>query len=67
MTPVHVYICPKCSYEIDVEFSYNALEADEVPMCPRCRIPMHRSWNDTPVIFKGKGFYKNDSKKETNS
>ena len=63
--PIHVYVCPKCSQEMDVEFSYREPMPNEFPKCSRCNTTMIRSWNDTLVHFKGRGFYANDSKKET--
>jgi len=62
--PVYVYICPKCNREVEITRSYDL--GDIVPpRCEHCGVEMFRSWNDTPVHFKGRGFYANDSKKET--
>lgn len=63
--PKYIYHCVKCSKEIVQERSYEIpYESDKepAPICSSCEIEMARSWNDTPVIFKGKGFYKNDNK-----
>lgn len=59
--PTYVYRCPKCSRETVQSRSYDIGE-ESAPICANCQVVMTRSWNDTPVIFKGKGFYKNDSK-----
>ena len=63
--PVYIYICPKCSNEMQAEISYSERLPNEMPKCTLCGAEMIRSWNDTPVYFVGTGFYKNDSKKET--
>jgi predicted nucleic acid-binding Zn ribbon protein len=60
--PTYVYRCPKCSREKLQTRSYDMDEELVAPECEYCHVKMVRSWNDTPVIFKGKGFYKNDSK-----
>lgn len=58
--PTYVYRCPKCSRE---KVQVRSYEIDETaaPECEHCEVKMSRSWNDTPVIFKGKGFYKTDN------
>jgi len=60
--PNYVYRCPKCSREIEVTRSF-APGNSEAPECQHCQVKMDRSWNDTAIIFKGKGFYTTDNRK----
>lgn len=63
--PTYVYSCPRCSREVEVVRHYEEAGIFISPECEHCKVTMLRSWNDTPVHFKSKGFYTSDHKKET--
>lgn len=58
----YVYRCPKCSREIELNRRFDP-GSSEAPECQHCQVTMVRSWNDTAIIFKGKGFYTTDNRK----
>ncbi len=62
--PTYEYICTKCG-PFDL---FQSMSDDPLSSCPTCGEPVRRKINGgTGVIFKGSGFYKNDSKKASSS
>ena len=62
--PTYSYKCRKCGYEFDITGSYGVLFGYR-PSCPSCYSKkVKKELNNPYVIFKGKGFYSNDKKKE---
>lgn len=58
--PTYTYRCKKCNSRFDVSGKYESL-IGFTPQCPECKsLNATRIYGDTPVIFKGKGFYTND-------
>jgi len=60
--PTYAYRCGKCGFEFEKvqKFSDEALKT-----CPNCksRGKVKRLMHATSIVFKGSGFYKNDSRK----
>lgn len=57
--PRYDYRCPECSYEVEIQRSFND---DKEILCFSCAIPLIKVFSSTPIHFKGSGFYSTDSK-----
>jgi putative FmdB family regulatory protein len=57
--PVYAYACKDCGHAFDIRqsFSENALT-----VCPECEGELRKKFNTVGVVFKGSGFYRNDSR-----
>ena len=57
--PTYAYACKDCShaFEIVQSFSDNSLTS-----CPECQGTLRKKFNSVGVVFKGSGFYRNDSR-----
>ncbi|MDR6173586.1 putative FmdB family regulatory protein [Nocardioides zeae] len=57
--PTYQYACTECghSFEQVQKFSDDALTA-----CPECHGKLRKLFNAVGVVFKGSGFYRNDSR-----
>lgn len=58
--PTYEFKCPVCSSPKPVT---QPIDQDLMaPSCDQCQVPMQRNWSAPLAIFKGDGFYVNDSK-----
>jgi len=57
--PTYEYICNECEHQFEAvqSFSDAAIES-----CPQCKGSVRKIYNNVGVVFKGSGFYKNDSR-----
>ncbi|MGH2537311.1 MAG: FmdB family zinc ribbon protein [Candidatus Promineifilaceae bacterium] len=57
--PVYLYRCSQCGQELEARQRFS-----EAPLveCPRCRGRLRRVINKVGVVFRGSGFYVNDSR-----
>jgi putative FmdB family regulatory protein len=57
--PTYVYKCEECNYHFEQiqKFSDKPLKA-----CPRCKGKVKRVIHPTGIVFKGAGWYVNDSR-----
>lgn len=63
--PTYEYECKKCGNTFDV---FQSMSDEPVKICPTCGGEVRRLINGgTGIIFKGSGFYINDSKKSQES
>ena len=62
--PIYEYACESCGHHFDVKQRFSD---DPIMICPDCGQPVHRVLHPAGIIFKGSGFYINDSKKTTSS
>lgn len=60
--PVYQYACRDCSYEFEKRQGFND---DPLTVCPTCEGTVQRVITPVGIIFKGSGFYINDSKKDS--
>jgi putative FmdB family regulatory protein len=61
--PTYEYVCASCGNDFDV---FQSMSDDPLKVCPTCGGAVRRKINGgTGVIFKGSGFYKNDSRKSS--
>jgi putative FmdB family regulatory protein len=61
--PTYAYACSECEHAFDVRQSFS-----DAPLttCPRCeRESLRKVFSPVGVVFKGSGFYRNDSRAAT--
>ncbi len=60
--PTYDYLCQSCGHEFE---AFQSMKDNPLTECPECQGPVKRKvGGGTGVIFKGSGFYINDSKKK---
>lgn len=63
--PTYDYVCHDCGHEFE---AFQSMKEDPLTDCPSCTGTVKRRiGGGTGVIFKGSGFYINDSKKTPSS
>lgn len=62
--PVYAYGCKDCGHEFDIRQSFTD---DALTECPECGGQLRKKFNTVGVVFKGSGFYRNDSRSEGKS
>jgi putative FmdB family regulatory protein len=61
--PTYEYECSSCGADFDV---FQSMSDAPLTVCPTCGKAVKRKINGgTGIIFKGSGFYKNDSRKSS--
>jgi putative FmdB family regulatory protein len=61
--PTYEYVCTSCGADFDV---FQSMSDAPLKVCPTCGNSVRRKINGgTGIIFKGSGFYKNDSRKSS--
>jgi putative FmdB family regulatory protein len=61
--PVYQYACTECGEQLEVRQSFTDAALTE---CPACEGRLRKVLNAVGVVFKGSGFYRNDSRASTN-
>jgi putative FmdB family regulatory protein len=59
--PTYAYACKDCTHEFDIVQSFTD---DSLTVCPECGGSLRKKFNSVGVVFKGSGFYRNDSRSE---
>jgi len=64
--PTYDYECRTCGHSFE---TFQSMSDDSLTICPECGKPQLRRLisGGTGVIFKGSGFYVNDSRKKSSS
>jgi putative FmdB family regulatory protein len=62
--PIYEYACESCGHHFDVKQRFSD---DPISVCPECGQHVRRVLHPAGIIFKGSGFYINDSKKTGSS
>jgi putative FmdB family regulatory protein len=57
--PIYEYACDECKVELEIEQS---MMDEPLTICPKCSGTIRRVFNASSIIFKGSGFYANDSR-----
>jgi len=57
--PTYSYACTECSNRFDV---VQAFTDDALTTCEQCSGRLRKLFNSVGVVFKGSGFYRNDSR-----
>lgn len=60
--PTYQYQCTECGAALEVVQSFSD---DALSVCPECDGRLRKVFNAVGVVFKGSGFYRNDSRAST--
>lgn len=58
--PIYEYACGSCGHQFEAKQRFSD---DPIASCPECGQAVHRVLHPAGIIFKGSGFYINDSRK----
>jgi putative FmdB family regulatory protein len=58
--PTYQYACTACGHELEAVQSFSD---DALTTCPECSGALRKLFGNVGVVFKGSGFYRNDSRK----
>ena len=61
--PTYSYACTECGNRFD---AVQAFTDDPLTACPKCAGRVRKLFNSVGVVFKGSGFYRTDSRAESN-
>jgi putative FmdB family regulatory protein len=62
--PTYSYACTDCSNRFD---AVQAFSDDALTSCPECSGRLRKLFGNVGVVFKGSGFYRNDSRESSKS
>jgi putative FmdB family regulatory protein len=62
--PTYGYQCNQCKHEFQV---FQSMKDDPISVCPECKGAVKRLLYPVGVVFKGSGWYINDSRKPEKS
>ncbi|PFG20498.1 putative FmdB family regulatory protein [Serinibacter salmoneus] len=57
--PTYAYRCKDCGHAFDI---YQSFTDDALTQCPQCEGTLRKVLSPVGVVFKGSGFYRNDSR-----
>ena len=60
--PTYAYRCTACGHEFD---KFQKFSEDAISICPECGGEVRRVFQPVGVVFKGSGWYINDSRGKT--
>ena len=60
--PTYQYACKECDHRFEAVQAFSDASLTE---CPECTGPLRKLYGAVGVIFKGSGFYRNDSRSES--
>ncbi len=59
--PTYQYSCTECGHFFE---AFQSFSDDSLTMCPECEGRLRKVFNAVGVVFKGSGFYRNDSREQ---
>lgn len=62
--PTYQYACKTCGHRFEIVQSFSDASLTE---CPECQGDLRKVFNSVGVVFKGSGFYRNDSRSGSSS
>lgn len=62
--PTYQYACKQCGHQFEAVQSFSDASLTD---CPECAGPLRKLFGSVGVIFKGSGFYRNDSRSGSSS
>ena len=62
--PTYQYACTDCGHDFE---QFQSFSDDTLTVCPQCDGKLRKLFNAVGVVFKGSGFYRNDSRSTTSS
>ncbi len=57
--PTYQYACTECGHQLEAVQSFSDAALTE---CPECQGKLRKVFNSVGIVFKGSGFYRNDSR-----
>ncbi len=57
--PTYQYACTECGHAFE---QFQSFSDDALTVCPACEGRLRKVFNAVGVVFKGSGFYRNDSR-----
>lgn len=60
--PTYAYACTACEHRFEIVQSFTE---DSLTECPQCLGRLRKVFNAVGVVFKGSGFYRNDSRNDS--
>ncbi len=57
--PTYQYACTECGHAFE---QFQSFSEDSLTECPECAGKLRKLFNAVGVVFKGSGFYRNDSR-----
>ncbi len=57
--PTYQYACTECGHSFE---QFQGFSEDSLTVCPECSGKLRKLFNAVGVVFKGSGFYRNDSR-----
>jgi putative FmdB family regulatory protein len=57
--PTYQYACTECEHSFE---QFQSFSDDALTVCPQCQGRLRKVFNAVGVVFKGSGFYRNDSR-----
>ena len=57
--PTYQYACTECGHQLEAVQSFSDPALTE---CPDCQGKLRKVFNSVGIVFKGSGFYRNDSR-----
>ena len=60
--PTYQYTCTECEHDFE---QFQSFSDDALTECPQCEGKLRKLFNAVGVVFKGSGFYRNDSRSTT--
>lgn len=62
--PTYQYACTECGHSFE---QFQSFSDDSLEHCPVCNGRLRKVFNAVGVVFKGSGFYRNDSRAASSS
>jgi putative FmdB family regulatory protein len=62
--PTYQYACTECGHAFE---QFQSFSDDALTECPQCKGRLRKLFNAVGVVFKGSGFYRNDSRADSSS
>jgi putative FmdB family regulatory protein len=62
--PTYQYACTECGHAFE---QFQSFSDDALTECPECGSRLRKLFNAVGVVFKGSGFYRNDSRDSSKS
>ena len=62
--PTYQYACTECGHAFE---QFQSFSDDALTECPECQGRLRKLFNAVGVVFKGSGFYRNDSRDKKSS
>ena len=62
--PTYQYSCTECGHFFEI---FQSFSDDSLSVCPECEGRLRKVFNAVGVVFKGSGFYRNDSRTDGKS